>query len=156
MDKSNIAHIEHSFQERQTSKSHNLLRIRIILTNGEHKLFTDHHQVCDYINAIEKRKALESGERIWSFIRRRYKTLHSLYYSTPSLKDLLTLKEKEAVEKELGLVEIVKGNKEHITQFLFRSCLDIEPLKRDWCKEYCKAHGLTHLEFELAENNTLQ
>ncbi len=96
MDKDIIAHVEQSFQT----------VIKITLTNGEHKLFTDYHQVCDYINAIEKRKAPESGEETWSFIRRRYETLYSLYYHyrNPSLKDFLTLKEKEAVEKEMGLV----------------------------------------------------
>jgi len=143
MDKNTIAHTEHSFQT----------VIKITLIDGEHKLFMNYHQVCDYINAIEKRKILTSEEKIWSFTRRRYETLYSLYYRNPSLKDFLTLKEKEAVEKEIGLIEIVKGDREHITQFLFRSCLDIEPLKREWCREYCKAHGLVLLEFELISNN---
>lgn len=127
--------------------------IRITLTNGEHKLFTNYHQVCDYINAIERRKALEPEAKIWNFIRRRYETLYSLYYRNPSQKDFLTLKEREAVEKEMGLVEIIKGNREDIIQFIFRSYLDIEPLKKDWCKEYCKAHGLIHSEFKLVMNN---
>lgn len=127
--------------------------IKITYPHGEHKLFANYHQICDYINAIERRKALESGVRIWSFIRRRYETLCSLYYRNPSQKDFLTLKEREAVEKEMGLVEIIKGNKEDIIQFLFRSGLDLEPLKRNWCKEYCKSHGLIHSEFELVMNN---
>jgi len=143
MDKNTIAHTEHSFQT----------VIKITLTDGEHKLFTNYHQVCDYINTIEKRKTLKSEEKIWSFIRRRYETLYSLYYHNPSLKDFLTAKEKEAVEKEMGLIEIVKGNKEQMVQFLFRNCLDIEPLKREWCREYCKDHGLMLLEFELTSNN---
>ena len=124
-----------------------MIMIQIIPTNGEHKIFQNYHQVCDYINTIEKRKILEPGTKIWSFIRRRYETLSSLYYRNPSLKDFLTLKEKEAVEKEVGLIEIVKGNREHITQLLFTSRLDIEPLKRDWCKDYCMEHGFTHSEW---------
>lgn len=143
MDKNTIAHVEHSFQT----------MIKISLTNGEHKLFTNYHQVCDYINALERRKVLKPEEETWSFTRRRYETLHSLYYRNPSLKNFLTLKEKEAVEKEMGLIEIVKGNRGHIIQFLFRSCLDIEPLKRDWCKEYCKVHGLMLSEFDLVVKN---
>jgi hypothetical protein len=115
--------------------------IQIIPTNGKRKLFTNYHDACEYINTTEKRKVLESGEKIWSFIRRRYETLYSLYYRNPSLKDFLTPKEKEAVENEMGLVEIVKGNREHITQFLFTRRLDLEPLKRDWCREYCIEHG---------------
>ena len=124
-----------------------MLMIKIIPANGKHKLFTNHHQVCDYINSIEKQKILEPGTKIWSFIRRRYETLYSLYYRNPSLKDFLTLKEKEAVENEMGLVEIVKGNREHITQLLCTNRLDIEPLKRDWCKEYCIEHGFEHSEW---------
>lgn len=143
MDKNTIAHIEQSFQT----------VIKITLNGGEHKLFTDYHQVCDYINTIEKRKALESKEETWIFVRRRYETLHLLYYRNPSLKDFLTLKEREAVEKETGLIEIVKGDREHMIQLLFSSYLDIEPLKRDWCRDYCKTHGLTLSEFELISNN---
>lgn len=146
MDKRTIAHREHSFQEQETM-------IKITLANREHKLFTNYHQVCDYINTIERKKALEPEAKIWSFIRRRYETLYSLYYRNPSQKDLLTPKEREAVEKEMGLVEIIKGNREDIIQFLFRSHLDLEPLKKDWCKEYCKAYGLIHSEFELVMNN---
>jgi hypothetical protein len=115
--------------------------IKIIQKDGKDKLFKNYNDTCEYINAIEKRKILESGPKIWSFIRRRYETLYSLYYRNPSLKDFLTSKEKEAIENEMGLVEIIKGNREHITQFLFTRRLDLEPLKRDWCKEYCIEHG---------------
>ena len=121
--------------------------IQIIPTNGQCKLFKNYHDACEYINAIEKRKIAESVEKRWSFIRRRYETLFSLYYRNPSLKDFLTIKEKEAVENEMGLVEIVKGNREHITQLLCTNRLDIEPLKRDWCKEYCIEHGFEHSEW---------
>jgi len=143
MDKNTIAHIERSFQT----------VIKITLNDGEHRSFTNYHQVCDYINAVEKKRTLESGEETWSFVRRRYETLYSMYYRNPSLKDFLTLKEREAVEKEMGLVEIVKGDRENIIQFLFRSCLDIEPLKRDWCREYCKTHELILSEFRLISDN---
>jgi len=123
--------------------------IQITPTNGKLKIFKNHHDACEYINAIEKQKALESGERRWMFIRRRYETLYSLYYRNPSFKDFLTQKEKEAVEKEMGILEIVKGNREDITQILFTRNLDIEPLKRDWCKEYCIENGFTYSEFVL-------
>ena len=121
--------------------------IKVIPTTGEHKLFGNYHELCSYINNIERSKTLETNAKIWSFIRRRYETLYSLYYRNPSLKDFLTLKEKEAVENEMGLVEIVKGNREHITQLLCTNRLDIEPLKRDWCKEYCIEHGFEHSEW---------
>ena len=49
--------------------------IMITTTNGEDKLFQNYHQVCSYINSIERRKTIDSGEKIWSFIRHRYETL---------------------------------------------------------------------------------
>jgi hypothetical protein len=121
--------------------------IKITPPNGEDRFFGNYHQVCDYIKSIEeKRKESETGVKIWRFMRRRYETLYSMYYRIPSLKNFMTPKEKEAVEKELGLIEIVKGNKEHITQLLFTGRLDVEPLKRDWCKDYCVERG-----FKLSE-----
>jgi hypothetical protein len=123
-----------------------MIMIKVTPTNGEDKLFENYHEVCEYINAIEKQKESEPGEKIWRFIRHRHETFSSLYYRNPSLKNLLTAKEKEAVKKELGLIEIVKGNREHITQFLVTSRLDVEPLKRDWCKDYCVDRG-----FKLSE-----
>ena len=121
--------------------------IKITPTNGEYKLFANHHQVCDYINAVEKRKASESGEISWMFIRRPHQTLSTLYYRSTQLKCFFTAKEKEAVEKELGLIEILKGDKENFIQILCTPYLDTEPLKRNWCQEYCANHGMEISEF---------
>ena len=126
-----------------------MIVIKVTPLDGKERLFTDHHQVCNYINAIEKQKILEPEVKIWSFLYRRYEALYSLYYRSPSFKNLLTEKEKEAVEKEVGILEIVKGNSEDITQILFTRKLDIEPLKRNWCKEYCIEHGFTYSELVL-------
>jgi hypothetical protein len=126
-----------------------MIVIKITPTDGKERLFTDYHQVCNYINSIEKQKILEPESKIWSFIRRRYETLYSLYYRNQSFKNFLTRKEREAVEKEMGLVEIVKGNREDITQILFTRNLDIEPLKRDFCKDYCMEYGFNYSELVL-------
>ena len=123
-----------------------MIMIKVTPTNGEDRLFENYHQVCDYINAIEKRKESDPEEKIWRFLRRRYETLSSIYYRNPSLKNILTTQEKEAVEKEMGLVEIIKGNREHITQLLVTKRIDVEPLKRDWCIDYCAERG-----FKLSE-----
>jgi hypothetical protein len=120
--------------------------IKITPPNGEDRLFADYHQVCDYINAIERQKTSGPGAKTWRFMRRRYETLYSLYYRTPPLENALTQQEKEAVKKEMGLVEIIKGNREHITQLLVTNRIDVEPLKRDWCKDYCIDSG-----FKLSE-----
>ena len=126
-----------------------MIIIKVTPTNGEDRLFENYHQVCDYINAIEKRKESETGAKVWRFLRRRYETLSSMYYRNPSLKNFLTSKEKEAVDKEMGLLEIVKGNREHIIQLLFTSRLDVEPLKRDWCKDYCVERGFKLSEWSM-------
>jgi hypothetical protein len=125
--------------------------IKITIASGEDKLFEDYHQVCSYINSIERRKISDSGARIWSFTRYRHETLCSLYYRTPPLKNILTPKEKEAVEKEMGLVEIIKGNREHITQLLVTNRVDVEPLKRDWSKDYCAERGFKVYELVMKE-----
>jgi hypothetical protein len=125
--------------------------IKITIASGEDKLFEDYHQVCSYINSIERRKISDSGARIWSFTRYRHETLYSLYYRTPPLKNILTPKEKEAVEKEMGLVEIIKGNREHITQLLVTNRVDVEPLKRDWSKDYCAERGFKVYELVMKE-----
>jgi hypothetical protein len=125
--------------------------IQIILMDGRKKFFNNYNDVCDYLNTIERRKSLESGKVGWKFVRRQYGSLSSLYYRTPSLKDFLTSKEKEAVGKELGLIEIVKGEWNHATQILFTPKLDLDALKRDWCHDYCHAHGLKMTEFVIKQ-----
>ncbi len=124
-----------------------MIMIKVTTTNGEDRLFENYHQVCDYINAIEKRKESEPEAKIWRFLRRRYETLSSMYYRNPSLKNILTAQEKKAVENEMGLVEIIKGNREHITQLLVTNRIDVEPLKRDWCMDYCIDRGFTLSEW---------
>jgi hypothetical protein len=123
--------------------------IKLTTTNGEYKLFQNYHQFCGYINDIEKEKwkASKSGERNWMFIRRPHQTLAALYHRSPSLRDSFTHKEKEAIEKELVLIEILKGDRENFIQILCTPYLDTEPLKRNWCQEYCVRHGMEIFEF---------
>jgi hypothetical protein len=116
--------------------------IRITQSNEkQHRIFENYHDVCNYLNGIEKNKAIETGEVNWMFIKRQHKTISMLYYASPSWKDRLTDKEKEAVEKQLGVLEIKKGSKRNFTQILYTPSLDIEPMKRNWCYEYCDEHG---------------
>jgi hypothetical protein len=109
--------------------------IKINSKDGKKKIFENYHQACDYLNRIEKNKAIETGEINWMFIRRRHETISMFYYASPLWKKCLTQKENEAVEKQLGLIEIKKGDNENFIQFLYKSPFDIEPLKRNWkCK----------------------
>lgn len=118
--------------------------IQVRTGKNETRLLPTYSDVCEYLNRIERRKASETGENVsWCFLRRRYETLAIFYYRTPPLKkDFFTQKEKEAVEKETGLIEIMKGSPESLVQVLLTQNLDIEPLRKDWCQEYCKNHGL--------------
>lgn len=121
--------------------------IKMTTANGEHRLFDNYHVFSSYINELEKRKSIKSGERKWMFIRRPHQTLSSLYYRSPSWRGSFTLKEIEAVEKELGLIEILKGDNENFIQILCTPYLDTEPLKRSWCYEYCEKHDIEISEF---------
>ena len=117
--------------------------IQVRTENGDVKLMSNYHQVCDYINRMERKKASETGKVEWLFTRRSFETLANLYYRTSLVdKNFFTPKEKEAIEKEVGVVEILKGSMENFMQILSRSTLDIEPIKKSWCNEYCMAHGL--------------
>lgn len=121
--------------------------IKVSSNEGKQKVFESYHQVCEYLNRIEKKKAVETGEMKWMFIRRPHESISMLYYASPLWKSRLTQKEREAVEKQLGLIEIVKGDRKNFIQILYRSFLDMEPLKRNWCYEYCIEHGFEITEF---------
>ena len=117
--------------------------IQVRTSNGEVKFMSNYSEVCDYINRMERRKASETGNVGWLFTRRGYEAIANLYYRISQRdKDFFTPKEREAIEREVGIVEILKGGMENFTQILSRSTLDIEPLRRNWCYEYGKAHGL--------------
>lgn len=124
--------------------------IKIGSINGKPaKVFKDYNDVCSYFNALERNKAVETGEMDWMFIRRPHQTLSMLYYACPLWKNRLTDKEREAVEKQLGIIEIKKGNQRNFVQFLCTPSLDIEPLKRNFCHEYGESHGIEITEFLL-------
>jgi hypothetical protein len=83
--------------------------IQIRTDNGEVKFMSNYNEVCDYINRMERRKASETGNVRWIFTRRGYETIANLYYRTSQLdKGFFTAKEKEAIEKNVGIVEILK------------------------------------------------
>lgn len=124
--------------------------IKVInLSNRRQELFKSYHDLCDYINRIERFKTLDSGKDRWGFIRRKYETLSFVYHRFPkSFEKVLTPQEKKAFENGLGLIEIMSGDEENTTQILFTPNLDITSLKRNWCHDYCLAHGYTVSEME--------
>ena len=128
--------------------------IKLISSNSKkYELFQDYHQLCDYINKAEMLKGLRSDKTVWRFTYRKYETLSFLYHRAPSLMEFCTPIEKEALDKKLGLIEIVKGDEKNITQILLNRSTYKESIKRDWCHEYCKEHGLTISEMVSKNHN---
>ena len=124
--------------------------IQITPTSGEGKIFKNSHEACEYINAIERQKARESGERRWMFIRRPHQTFSALYYRSASLRDFFTPKEKEAVERELGLIEILKGDRENFLQILLGNSLVLSAVFLSFKKTLMQAQSpLFHRSQEL-------
>lgn len=106
------------------------------------KFFKDYHGVCNYINGMERNKSIKTGEMNWTFVKHQYKTISSLYYTSPLFRNRLTDKEREAVEKQSCFIEIKKGSEKNVIQFLYRPSFDIEPLKKNWCQDYCDKHDI--------------
>lgn len=124
--------------------------IKIInLINKKQEFFQNYHDFCEYINKTERFKTLESGKKRWRFSRRKHETLSFVYDRIPrSFEEVFTPQEKEAFEKGLELIEIFKGDEKNPEQILFTTHLDIESLKRDWCRDYCLEHGYEISEWE--------
>ena len=126
-------------------------------TNGKYGFFKNYHELCEYINNVERFKALDSGKIKWRFSRRKYETLSFVYYRIPkSFEEIFTAKEKEAFEKGLGLIEILQGDEKNPTQILFTSHLDTESLKRNWCHDYRLVHGYTVFDERINKHKKIE
>jgi len=101
-----------------------------------------------HINAVENEKLLKSTscapERIWSFTLFTNKRLSYVYYRT--LERSFSKIGREAVERELDLIEISKGNNEEFLQIPVTPDVDVQELKKNWCYEYCDAHDYVLVE----------
>jgi hypothetical protein len=49
---------------------------------------------------------------------------------------------EEAWQKQLGLIEICKGDYNNLTEIILTPDINEEALRKNWCKEYCEAHQL--------------
>jgi hypothetical protein len=119
------------------------------LANKKHMFFQNYHDLCEHINRIEKFKALSSEKTGWRFSRRSHEALAFFSLRCPTFfEEACTPQEKEALEKGLGLIEILRGDATPITQILYTSTLDLIPFKKAWCLDYCREHGYMVVEFE--------
>lgn len=100
----------------------------------------------DELHAIitnkENLKSLESPSEIerisWSFTFFTPCQVSIIYDNTP--QSFLTEIVKEAHEKGVGFIAIFQGNSENPIEILGTPNIDIEALKKQWCRAYCDAH----------------
>ena len=105
--------------------------------------FKNYRQLFWSINKIERLKLLKGkyqyGQSNWCFLYRPYEKLSMVYHHMISKPP--TPIEKQAHEKQLAIIDIYQGSYDSYTQILVTPELDIDRLRKNWCRAYCKAQG---------------
>jgi hypothetical protein len=133
-----------SFTESSITKGRFKAMIEIFNAKDE-KLgeFKNYRQLFWSINMIERLKLLKGkypyGQSSWCFLHRPYEKLSMVYHHMIGKSP--TPIEKQAHEKQLGIIDIYQGSYDSFTQILVTSDLDIDGLRKNWCRAYCKAKG---------------
>ena len=118
--------------------------IEIFNSKGE-KLgaFRNYKQLFWSITKIERLKLLKGkyqyGQSNWCFLRRPYEKLSMVYYHM--IEKHPTPIERQAYERQLDMIDIYQGNYDSYTQLLVTPDLDVDLLRKNWCRAYCKAQG---------------
>ena len=116
-----------------------------IFNSKDEKLgeFKNYRQLFWSINKIERLKLLKGkyqyGQSNWCFLHRPYEKLSMVYHHM--IEKPPTPIERQAYEKQLGIIDIYQGSYDSFTQVLVTSDLDIDGLRKNWCRAYCKAQG---------------
>jgi hypothetical protein len=110
------------------------------------QIFHDYSGLYSHIEAHERQKyARHQKAQAWVFARHAYQRM-------VTYQDALT---KPAAngnggdngrDKGWDILEIVSGNPAKPIFIPLAHNLDIEPLQKNWCKLYCKAHNLNLIE----------
>ena len=112
-------------------------------------LFEDFDKLSNHINTIETTKLTEPrscfDEDIWSFSLFTNKRLSYIFYKT--LEQSFSKIGKEAFDQGLDLIEISKGDYGNPLQIPVTPDVDIQELKKNWCYEYCDAHGYVMIDY---------
>jgi hypothetical protein len=112
--------------------------------------FNNYNDVYRYISYEENMKLFddhpEFGKIPWSFIVHSPERIAIVHHNARKRYDMDIL--KEAFEKEVSLLEICKGDYQNLIQIPITRNINVEKLKKDWCEEYCKAHGYRIVERE--------
>ena len=118
--------------------------IEIFNSKGE-KLgaFRNYKQLFWSIKKIEGLKLLKGkyqyGQSNWLFQYRPYEKLSMVYHHM--IEKHPTPIERQAYERQLDMIDIYQGNYDSYTQLLVTPDLDVDRLKKNWCRAYCKAQG---------------
>jgi hypothetical protein len=115
----------------------------IEISNENEKLeFQGYNSLCKHIGEIEKKKFLETGRRDWTFNVHSPERLSKLYFQAVKLLEtFLTLKEQEAYEKGLNLLEICKGDPENPYQVVLTPNINVKEMRKVWCRDYFLEKG---------------
>ncbi len=85
----------------------------------------------------------------WRFVSYRADRVAAIFEFLPTINPNI----EEAYEGRLGLLEICAGDYQDIRYIPITPKTDMEKLKKNWLRKYCKAHGFALAEtFEEGQN----
>jgi hypothetical protein len=112
-------------------------------------IFQDYSGLYNHIESHEKQKYARKGNhqksQSWVFTRHSYQRM-ATYQDVLACQAANGNGANNGQEKGWGILEIVNGNPGKPVFIPLVHNLDIEPLQRNWCNHYCKAHGLGLIE----------
>ena len=107
--------------------------------------FKSYKQLFRSIQKIERLRLLKgdypAGQSTWLFEYRNYEKLF-MVYAHMSGKPLTAI-EREAYNQQRDVIEIYRGEYAFPVQLIVTPKLDVDALRKQWCREYCEAHGLS-------------
>jgi hypothetical protein len=120
-------------------------------TNEKVMSFEDYEELFEHIKETENQKQLdtrlENDGNQWSFVIHSNQRLSSVYWrAVKATSILLTEKEQDAYEQGCHLLETCKGDIKTMDQIILTSEIDLDEMKKSWCRDYCSTHGYTFIE----------
>lgn len=110
--------------------------------------FKNYDELFKYINNLEYRRLFEesdnSSRENWNFTIYPHQRLSYIYYK--AREKFSTEIEKEAYERELDLIGIYRGDYKNPIQIPVTPDINIETIKKNWCREYCFANQFYLIE----------
>lgn len=112
-------------------------------------ILQDYRGLYNHIESHEKQSYARKGNpckaQTWVFTRHSHHRMAT--YQDALAKQAANGNGADTIEaKGWDILEIVSGNPAKPVFIPLVHNLDIEPLQRNWCKHYCKAHNLSLIE----------